>query len=118
MSARAAGREVKRHECRAPDAEFVGTVSQGSPESFRGNRWADGFESRWDLWTERQPQRGDIFVESAMKMKLSSVRSGICRPDGAGEFGGVGGYKDFAPDGTFGRSATVSAEPIAAREWQ
>jgi hypothetical protein len=32
-------------------------------------------------------------------MNSSSVRSGICRPDGAGEFGGVGGYKDFAPDG-------------------
>ena len=32
-------------------------------------------------------------------MSSSSVRSGICRPDGAGEFGGVGGYKDFAPDG-------------------
>ena len=25
--------------------------------------------------------------------------SGIGRPDGAGEFGGAGGYKDFAPDG-------------------
>jgi hypothetical protein len=44
----------------------------------------------------------------------SSVRSGICRPDGAGEFGGVGGYKDFAPDGACGRSATVSAGPVAA----
>jgi hypothetical protein len=31
-----------------------------------------------------------------------------CRPDGAGEFDGVVGYKDFAPDGAFGRSATVS----------
>ena len=52
-----------------------------------------------------QPQRGDIFVESAMEMNSSSVRSGICRPDGAGKFGGVGGNKDFAPDGAFGRSA-------------
>ena len=24
----------------------------------------------------------------------------MCRPDGAGKLGGVGGYKDFAPDGT------------------
>lgn len=79
--------------------EFVGTVSQGSPECLRGNRWADGFDSRWDSQTERQPRRGDIFVESAMEMNSSSVRSGICRPDGAGELGGVRGYKDFAPDG-------------------
>ena len=35
-------------------------------------------------------------------MNSSSVRSGICRPDGAGELGGAGGYKDFAPDGAFG----------------
>ena len=61
-----------------------------------------------------QPQRGDIFVEPAMEKNLSSVRSGICRPDGAGELDGVGGYKDFAPDGAFGRSATVSAGPVAA----
>ena len=27
--------------------EFVGTVSQGSPEGLRGKRWANGFESRW-----------------------------------------------------------------------
>ena len=111
--------------------EWVGTVSQGSPEGLRGNRWADGFESPWDSrvererygvrrqsgsgdgaferamtieqstrlvrakavsrrachrsprhagamfernsWTERQPQRGDIFVESAMEMNSSSV---------------------------------------------
>ena len=46
-----------------------------------------------------QPQRGDIFVASAMEMNSSSVRSGICRPDGAGELRGAGGYKDFAPDG-------------------
>jgi len=26
--------------------EFVGTVSQGSPEGLRSSRWADGFESR------------------------------------------------------------------------
>ncbi len=51
----------------------------------------------------RQPQRGDIFVDRAMKRNSSSVRSGICRPDGAGEFGGVGGYKDFAPPELVGR---------------
>ena len=39
--------------------------------------------SLWkDLRTERQPQRGDIFVESAREMNSSSVRSGICRPTG------------------------------------
>jgi hypothetical protein len=27
-----------------------------------------------------------------------AVRKG-CRPDGVGKLGGVGGYKDFAPDG-------------------
>ena len=37
-------------------------------------------------------------------------------PGGAGEVGGLDGYKDFAPDGAFGRSATVSAEPVAVRE--
>ena len=41
-----------------------------------------------------KPRRGDIFVESAMKMNSSSVRSGICRPDGPGELGGTG---DSAP---------------------
>lgn len=30
---------------------------------------------------------------------------------------GVGFYTDFAPDGAFGRSATVSAGPVAAGEW-
>jgi hypothetical protein len=32
-------------------------------------------------------------------MNSSSVRSGIFRPDGAGEFCGRKLYKDFAPDG-------------------
>ena len=43
---------------------------------------------RLSLWdeTERQPRRGGIFVVRAMKRNSSSVRSGICRPDGAGEF--------------------------------
>ena len=27
----------------------------------------------------------------------------MCRPDGAGEWGGAGGYKDFAPDGAANR---------------
>ena len=82
----------------------MGTVSQGSPESLRGNPGLmDGIPL--DSRTERQPQRGDIFVESAMKMNSSSVRSGICRPDGAGEICGVGGYKDFAPDGAANRHA-------------
>jgi len=31
-----------------------------------------------------------------------------CRPDWAGEWGGAGGYKDFAPDGAYGRSAGFS----------
>ena len=44
---RAEVREVKRRERRAP-GRLAGTVSQGSPEGFRGYRWADGFESRWD----------------------------------------------------------------------
>ena len=35
----------------------------------------------------------------AIKIDSSSARSGICRPDGAGEFCGRKFYKDFAPDG-------------------
>ena len=56
--------------------------------------------SLWDK-TERQPRRGGIFVETNQPTKIisSSVRSGICRPDGAGEFFDAGFYKDFAPDG-------------------
>ena len=27
----------------------------------------------------------------------------LCRPDGAGEWGGAGGYKGFAPDGAANR---------------
>lgn len=65
----------------------------------------------------KQPQQGDIFVEAALEINSSSLRSGICRPDGAGEFGGVGRYKVFVPDGVFGRSATVSAGPVAAGGW-
>jgi hypothetical protein len=61
--------------------------------------YADEFASRWDSRMERQPRRGDIFVEIKSNKVSSSVRSGICRPDGAGEWGGAGGYKDFAPDG-------------------
>jgi len=49
-----AGRQRKGRNSFRVD-ELVGTVSQGSPESIRGNRWADGFESRWDskLQTKR-----------------------------------------------------------------
>jgi hypothetical protein len=45
------GRALRlRLACRAEaERRRVGTVSQGSPEGFRGNRWADGFESRWDF---------------------------------------------------------------------
>jgi hypothetical protein len=35
-------------------------------------------------------------------------------PRRARELGGAGGYKDFAPDCAFGRSATVSTGPVAA----
>lgn len=52
-----------------------------------------------DSRTDRKPQRDDIFVESAMEMNSSSVRRGICRPDGAGDLVGLIFYKDFAPDG-------------------
>ena len=51
------------------------------------------------------PDGATIFVESAMEMNSSSVRSGICRPYGAGEWDRVGGYKDFAPDGAANRRA-------------
>ena len=54
ISTRVGVRKLKRHERRAPDTEFVGTVSQGSSESFRSNHWADGFESRWDSPKERR----------------------------------------------------------------
>ena len=65
----------------------------------------------------RQPRRGDIFVESTTDRLSSSVRSGICSPDGARELGGAGGYKDFAPDGAFGRSAAVFAGSVAEHGW-
>jgi len=42
-----------------------------------------------------------------MEKNSSSVRSGICRPDGAGELGGAGGYKDFAPDGAVKRRKRI-----------
>lgn len=54
-----------------------------------------------------QSRRGDLFVESAMEMNSSSGRSGIGRPDGAGESGGADGYKNFGPDGAFGRRDCV-----------
>ena len=46
-----------------------------------------------------KPRRGDIFVVGKTKMDSSYVRSGICRPDGAGDLFGAGFYKDSAPDG-------------------
>ena len=42
-------------------------------------------------------RRRDIFVEPPAKNVSSSVRSGICRPDGAGDFGCGRFYKDSAP---------------------
>ena len=48
-------------------------------------------------------------------MSSSSVRSGICRPDGAGEFGGMGGYKDFAPDGAADTERSRSTELLEER---
>ena len=47
----------------------------------------------------RSAVRRGIFVEPANQKWFKLRRSGICRPDGAGEFCGVGFYKDFAPDG-------------------
>jgi hypothetical protein len=82
--------------------------------------WADGFESRWDLGSARVPRaRSGVSPErfdkhfnfyfgwtrfSARRRKrhaggVRSPKSKTCRPDGAGEWGGAGGYKDFAPDG-------------------
>ena len=52
-----------------------------------------------------KPQRGDIFVEFAARMESSSVRSEICRPDGASDIYAVGFYKDFAPDGAEKKTA-------------
>jgi hypothetical protein len=83
----------------------------------QGNRWADGFGSCWDSRRERQLWRSDIFVESGdgNEFKLRQERHGgrlkrLCRPDGAGELDGAGGYKDFAPDGAAERgSATRSS---------
>jgi hypothetical protein len=48
---------------------------------------------------ETQITAGNQANKLTMFFNSSSVRSGICRPDGAGELGGAGGYKDFAPDG-------------------
>jgi hypothetical protein len=62
--------------------------------------WADGQNPVGILKTERR--RRGIFVETANQKCFKLRRSGICRPDGAGEFGGAGGYKDFAPDGACG----------------
>ena len=50
-----------------------------------------------------------------MEMNSSSVRSGICRPEGAGEWGGAGGYKDFAPDGAVETVRFRSTELVEER---
>jgi hypothetical protein len=57
--------------------EFAGTVSHGSPESIRGNRWADGFESLWDSWTKRSAVRRGIVVAAKIKQgfKLRQERN-------------------------------------------
>ena len=46
-----------------------------------------------------KPRRGNIFVVGDFQLNTSSVRSDICRPDGAGSFLLSLSYKDFAPDG-------------------
>jgi hypothetical protein len=51
LSTRAGGREVKRHKCRAPDAEFGERFPRVVAPRLSGadrQPWADGFESRWD----------------------------------------------------------------------
>jgi len=55
-----------------------------------------------------------------MEMNSSSVRSGICRPDEAGEFGGMGGFKDFAPDGDAKRRDKPTATRLqhSAQRWR
>ena len=55
--------------------------------------------ARTDLRESPQPQRGDISIVGGTKTDSSSVRSGICRPDGAWDLFGRKFYKDFAPDG-------------------
>lgn len=51
---------------------------------------------------------------------MAAVRNGgrlqrLCRPDGAGEWGGVGGYKDFAPDGAAETERSRSTKLIEER---
>jgi len=48
----------------------------------------------------------------------SSVRSGIFRPDGALNLSGLGGYKDFAPDGALAcaRHGQIKTVEAAATE--
>lgn len=124
---------MKRHERRAPDA--VGTVCR-SGDSAEGRK-RDGAIQRAAFG--RKPLRPDRIANPGRRdlnpvgirfqcrqarhhcrnqnQIISKLRRRICRPDGAGELGGAGGYKDFAPDGAFGRSAPVSAGPVAAGGW-
>jgi hypothetical protein len=48
----------------------------------------------------------------ALFLMFSPLKHGLAtdlsRPDGAGELGGAGGYKDFAPDGAVGRGRRTS----------
>ena len=44
-------------------------------------------------------RRGDIFVDEQGKRILAPSGAEYAAPTGLGEFGGVDGYKDFAPDG-------------------
>ena len=46
-----------------------------------------------------KPRRGNIFVVGDSQLNTSSVRSDICRPDGAGSFLLFSNSKHFAPDG-------------------
>ena len=46
-----------------------------------------------------KPRWGNIFVVGDSRLNTSSVRSEICRPDGAESFLFRFNYKDFAPSG-------------------
>ena len=72
-------------------------VARRPSGSDRGQPWAEGWNPVGILKTKRR--RRGIVGETGRTNFPSSVRSGICRPDGAGDFGGVAGSKDFGPDG-------------------
>ena len=62
-------------------------------------RKLNGFENQSSCQTSNKPRRGNIFVVGDSQLNTSSVRSDICRPDGAELFLILLNYKDFAPNG-------------------